>query len=410
MSFDGVLANKLNGGLGRRSANEDNIMILVVGMALTGTSVVLYEPKRLIQLEDAEALGIDSSYDANENAMVHNDIREFFEYCPDGELYLMPVAEGLTPTALCDSNDFIAAVRSVPVAKSIGISNTLNDVTDTHTFVDAVQKFVNDFSEEHRYIDAVILEGKGEVGVITPIANYPDLRAKNAPNVSVSIVQDPKVAIIGAANAKRASIGSILGMIGVRQVNENIGAVDILNKPTGKKGNQDYPLTVLGTGHFASAQLSDGRPFAELSSAERKTLTASGYIYAGGFAGYGGVFLNGSPTCVDIANDYAYIENNRVWNKAMRIIRETLIPKVRGIVKKDATTGFIRSTTISDWQSRLNKALEIMIVDNEISGFDFYINPKQTLAEDSPLQIKGNLAVDGIVFDFEMNLGLTDQL
>jgi hypothetical protein len=410
MSFDGVLANKLNGGLGRRSANEDNIMILAVGMALTGTTAVLYQPEKLLQVSDAEALGINAAYDANETALCYNGIREFFEYCPDGILYLIPVAVDLTPTELVELDLFKDAVRSVSDAKSIGVINTNITVPDMDDHVEAVQAFVDDFASEYRYIDAVILEGKGEALTLTPIANYPDLRAKKAPNVSVSIAQDPAVADLDAAYAKRASVGSVLGMLAVRQVNENLGSVDILNKPTGKKGNQDYPLTVLGTSNFASSRLSDGREYSALSKADKKALTSSGYIYAGSFEGYGGVFFNGSPTCVDIADDFAYIENNRVWNKAIRIIRTTLIPKVRGIVKKDETTGFIRSTTISDWQSRLNKAMEVMIIDNEISGFDFYIDPQQVLAEDSPLLIKGQIVVDGIVFEFEVDLGLTDKL
>jgi len=51
-----------------------------------------------------------------------------------------------------------------------------------------------------------------------------------------------------------------------------------------------------------------------------------------------------------------------------------------------------------------------MLIDNEISGFDFYINPQQTLTEDSPLKIQGNIVIDSIVFEFEFDLGLTDKL
>lgn len=410
MSFKGVNINKLNGGLGRRNASEDNIFILAACMPLTGTTLVAYEAKKLLQASDAEALGVNAAFDANESVLVYNEIKDFFTYCPDGILHLIPCAEALSPSALVALDAFKSAVRSVPEAKVIGIMNTTTTVPTIDDEVEPVQTFVNDFKAEFRYIDAVILEGKGEAAAITPIANYPDLRAKNAANVSVSIAQDPSVASVDAAYAKYASIGSVLGMLAVRQVNENLGSVDILNKPDAFKGREDYPLTIDGTSSWEASQLSDGNAFETLSNADQKSLTDSGYIYAGSFNGYGGVFFNNAPTCVEKEDDFAYIENNRVWNKASRLIRATLIPKVRGIVKKDPVSGFIKSSTISDWNSRLNKALETMITDNEISGFDFYIDPKQVLAEDSPLKVKGQIVVDGIVFEFDVDLGLTDKL
>ncbi|CDF80572.1 conserved hypothetical protein (DUF2586) [Formosa agariphila KMM 3901] len=410
MSFRGVNINKLNGGLGRSNPNEDNIFILAACMPITGTTVTLYEPVKLLQHEDAVALGIDAAFDANESVLVYNEIKDFFTYCPDGVLHLIPVAETLSPSGVVAVEAFITAVRSVPEAKVIGIMNTTTAVPEIDEEVEAVQLFVDNFREEFRYIDNVLLEGRGEAAAITPVANYPDLRAKNAPNVSVSIAQDPAVATIDAAYTKYAAIGSVLGMLAVRQVNENLGSVDILNKPIGFRGREDYPLTIDGTSRWEASNLSDGNTFETLSYADQKALTNSGYIYAGSFSGYGGVFFNSAPTCVEKADDYAYIENNRVWNKAVRIIRETLIPRVRGIVKKDALTGYIKSTTISDWNSRLNKAMEVMITNNEISGFEFYINPKQTLSEDTPLKVTGHIVVDAIVFEFEVDLGLTDKL
>ncbi|MBU2923054.1 hypothetical protein KO504_17020 [Winogradskyella psychrotolerans] len=410
MSFRGVTINKLNGGLGRRNATDDNKAILIVGMPLTGTTAAVNTAYKLLQTTDAEALGVDAAFDANENVLVHHTIDRFFGICPDGELHLIPVAVDQAPTAIVAAEDLIAAVRDIPEANVIGIMHHNVEVPDLDGHVNKVQEFVDAFAVENRYIDAVILEGIGEADTLTPVANYPDLRAQDAPNVSVSIAQDPAVASQAAAYAKYADVGTVLGGVCVRQVNENLGSVDILNKPSSAKGREDYPLSLAGTGTWASANLSDGRDFSQLSKADQKSLTDSGYIYAGSFNGYGGVFFNSSPTCVEKADDFAYIENNRVWNKAVRYIRQTLIPRVRGVVKKDPQTGFIRSSTIADWNSRLNKALEVMIADNEISGFDFYINPAQTLSEDDPLLIKGQIVVDGIVFEFEVDLGLTDKL
>ena len=409
MSFKGVKINKQNGGLGRRNASTDAVMALVVGMPTTGTTVQLNKAYKLLQVSDAEALGVNASFDANNGLLAHNEVNDFFTYCPDGTLFLIPTTAGLEASALLQEAALKATIRSEKDIKSIGVIGATSTVSTLINEVETVQAVVNAFALENNYIDAVILEGKASDAALT-ISNYPDLRAEKAPNVSVSIAQDLAVASLDAAYAKNASVGAVLGMLAVRQVNENLGSVDILNKPDGSKGNEDYPLTVLGTDRFAAAALSDGTPFDNLTPPEVKELTSKGYIFAGAFNGYGGIFFNGSPTCVEKASDYAYIENNRVWNKAARLIRITLIPKVKGVVKKDPTTGFIKATTISAWQGLLNKAMETMVIDNEISGFDFYINPQQTLTEDSPLKIEGNIVIDSIVFEFEFDLGLTDKL
>lgn len=409
MGFDGVNINKQNGGLGRRNSSTDAIMALVVGMPVAGTTVALNTAYRLLQASDAEALGINESFDANNSVLAYNAVKEFFTYCPDGILYLIPTSVELDASAVFEEEALKAAIRTQKDIKAIGLIGAESTVSGLEAEVEVVQAVIDAFAAEHNYIDAVILEGKADALPLA-IAAYPDLRAKTAPNVSVSIAQDPAVAGIDVANAKYATVGAVLGMMAVRQVNENIGSVDILNKPDGSKGDQDYPLTVTGTDRFASAALSDGTPFENLTPAEVKELTNKGYIFAGSFDGYGGIFFNGSPTSVEKASDFAYIENNRVWNKAARLIRNTLIPKVKGVVKKNPTTGFIRATTVSAWQGLLNKAMETMVVDDEISGFDFYINPNQTLSEDSPLKIEGNIVIDGIVFSFDFDLGLTDKI
>lgn len=409
MGFTGVNINKQNGGLGRRNSSKDAIMALVVGMPIVGTTAVLNTAYRLLQASDAEALGVNEAFDANNDLLAYNAVKEFFTYCPDGVLYLIPTTAGLEASAMLEEDALKAALRTQKNIKSIGVMGATSTVTPLEAEVEVIQAVVDAFAAEHNYIDAIILEGLADAATLA-IAAYPDLRAKKAPNVSVCIAQDPAVASIDAAYANSATVGAVLGMLAVRRVNENIGSLDILSKPDGSKGDQDYPLTVTGTDRFAAAALSDGTPFEDLTPAEIKELTNKGYIFAGAFDGYGGIFFNGSPTAVEKASDYAYIENNRVWNKAARLIRTTLIPKVKGVVKKDPTTGFIKATTVSAWQGLLNKAMETMVVDDEISGFSFYINPSQTLSEDSPLKIEGNIVIDGIVFSFDFDLGLTDKL
>ena len=110
------------------------------------------------------------------------------------------------------------------------------------------------------------------------------------------------------------------------------------------------------------------------------------------------------------SSDYAYIEYNAVWNKAARIIRNTLLPRVRSKVKADPSTGYISNTTISSWDALVKSALESMVNSEDIADFDIYINPKQMAVSDKPFNIKVKLVADGIVHEFEIDLGFTNKI
>jgi hypothetical protein len=139
-------------------------------------------------------------------------------------------------------------------------------------------------------------------------------------------------------------------------------------------------------------------------------LTEQGYIFVGSFQGYAGFFFSNSCTCTEADSDYAYIEYNAVWNKAARIIRNTLLPRVRSKVKADPSTGYISNTTISSWDALVKSALETMVTSEDIADFDIYINPKQMAVSDKPFNIKVKLVADGIVHEFEIDLGFTNKI
>lgn len=156
--------------------------------------------------------------------------------------------------------------------------------------------------------------------------------------------------------------------------------------------------------------MSDGVLTETLSKVSLDTLDSKGYIYAVTYEGYSGVYFSSSPTAIERQSDYAFIENNRVWNKAARIIRNTLIPRIKSTFKKDPVTGYVKQSTVAYWTSLVNAALEQMMKADEISGYDFYINPKQYVDDQNPIVAKAQIVMDGIVHEFDIDLGLTNQL
>lgn len=108
--------------------------------------------------------------------------------------------------------------------------------------------------------------------------------------------------------------------------------------------------------------------------------------------------------------DYAYIEYNAVWNKAAKLVRNTLIPRVRSRVDADPSTGYIASETIAYWSSLVRQALDTMTNANDVSDFDVYIDPSQAAVSDKAFEVQIKLVANGIVHEFSVDLGFTNKI
>jgi len=413
MSFNGANINKLNGGLGRTSDNEDRVIVLVCGLTTTGTVVhkTVYE---LLDMTAVEALGITAASDALNGELTHYHLSEMFRLCPGFTFHLLPVAKTITVADLVADVAILGAIRGIKDRNIIGISGITSAALDViNVDVLALQGMVNAFALEHILIDGVILEGIAKTSAGNFFAagvDIFDLRTLVAANVSVVVGSDPAQMALNAAYAKRAAVGTVLGMAAVRKVHEDLGSVDIEVKPSSRKGEESYSLTDQITGRWLSASLSDGTPFANLTLAQQKALSNKGYIYVGSFADFSGFYLSGSATAVTISSDYAYFNLNCIWNKAARIIRRTLIPKVRSKVPKETSTGYIASTWISSAQRAVLDKLQPMINAGNIDAADVYINPAQVVNESTPMAIKAQVQVGDIVHEFDVDLGLTSKI
>jgi hypothetical protein len=408
MSFEGVFVNKLNGGLGRTSDQADRVVVLVVGMTLPAEMEV-NKAYQLLDITGAEDLGITESTDDTNNELTHYHLSEAFRLCPGFTFWLIPVAKTEIITTLVADADLLTAIRGIKDINVILISGIVSPVADALTDAVALQTVVDDFATEHLLIDGIFVEGQGDS---TPLAitSYPDLRTVTAPNITYVVSQDPAVASLKSEYALHASMGTVAGSIAVRKVHEDLGSVDIEEKPRTRKGEENYSLTSESLGRWLSSALSDGTTFKSLTAAEQKELTRRGYMYVGSFADYGGFYFNGCPTSVTKSSDYAYFNLNCIWNKAARIIRKTLIPKIRSKIPTDPATGALKSTWVSACQGLVEGNLEVMKAEGNIEGFDIFINDQQSPNENTPLAVKGALVVGRIVHEFDVDLGLTDKL
>lgn len=403
--FDGVTVNRLNGGLGRRNPSDDGVVLLVVHNAVAATSLAVNTARKVLSLAEAEGLGITASYDDTNDILAHYHISEFFRLCPSGTLYIVLANGSFTNATLKE------IVRNNPDIRAIGVAR--NDATPLETFstyIGGYQTVVNDLVAEHLRVDAVFLEGNEIELEDNPISGYDSLRELTARNVTVVCFQDPVIRNIKSEYEGHAAIGTVLGMFSVRSVNENLGSVDIQTKPVRYKGNATFPITDLATGRFTSVCLQNGQDVAALDRNTLKSLDEKGYLFAGRYAGLAGVFLSNSPTCIELADDFAYVENNRVFNKAARLIRTALLPRVKGNLLKNPDSGFLRDTAVKELEQLARRALQAMEAAGECSGVAVYINPEQTVDQTTPLVVKAQIVANDIIFDISVDLGLTKKL
>ncbi|WP_329804365.1 DUF2586 family protein [Flavobacterium facile] len=400
MSFEGVNVNQGQGGLNRKTLSTDAVMALVVVASALPGDLVNNTINVFNSLPSAEAAGINPAFDANEAILLHYHIEEFFAKAPNGILKVV-LTDSVKASTYFATDAAKATFREHTDVKRIGF--VLNGapvglVLDDE--ITACQTFINDLFADKIYLNGIYLEGRN----ISKTALTK--RTLNCGKVSVVIAQDPAIASLDPAYATYAAVGSVLGMRAARKPNENLGSVDIIVKPDDKKGSLTFPLTDTLTGRWLSANLSDGTPVSSLSQIDLKQLTNFGYIYAGSFQGFPGVYFNGEPTCIALTSDYSSGENNGVWDKAALGIRNALLPKVRGWFERNPETGFLKNTAITDLENIGKKPLQVMRVNKEISGYNLLIPQNQNPTDQTPLIVKASVTLGAIIHTFEVDLSL----
>ncbi|GLB51707.1 hypothetical protein NBRC110019_07460 [Neptunitalea chrysea] len=390
--LDGVNIEKLQGGLQRLANGTDNhVGLIVIGMPADAVATAVNNGGKGVAITavyDAEQLGINESYDANNSLTLHQDITEFFRLAPEATLYLF------NSDVVADIQAFISQNKEV---KGYGIYMTYDSETpNLVTTINGQQTIINGFAAQNRLLDFALIGANG-------LDDYTeDLRALDAPNTSV---------LVGcAANDGITALGAALGMLAVRGVYENLGSVDIESKPLAYRGNESYPLTDDTEAVWLNAYLSDGNDIETVDNAVLQSIITNGYIAIAAYQEYPGYFIENSYTCVDEESDFAFIENNRVWNKAARIIRTTLLPRVKGVVKKDPQTGYIAATTAAYWKTLIDTKLDQMVANGEISGYETAIDNKQIVNSTAPVTVKVSIVANGIVHEFEVAVGLTNNI
>lgn len=394
--FTGPLVIKSDGALGAKATSEENILGLVMGGVVTAGYATLGVSKKLTQPSDADDLGFDAAYDSANKVLVRYHIDEFFAENPNGVLWVMIAAQGTTLAAMCDKatayvqklvSDSLKKIKSFGVVlnPASGYTPTITagiDVDVTNAVIKA-QDLINTWATLNIFIDMAVIEGRNLSGASS---TWKDLRIMASPNVHVAVLQDADIAALDALYAKHAAVGTVLGGIGVRNVEEDLGSINSVNNPN--KGAANMPINDAASGRWLNPAISKGTLTNDLTAADIAALKAKGYVFADSYPEYPGVYLSGSPACTALSSDFAYGVNTRVWNKAARIVVFKLTPYTNAKVK--LIGGKISATTASSMEQDCNNSrdgLGSMVAADNATAAQSKINADQDVFGTSNLDV-----------------------
>ncbi|MDL2142863.1 DUF2586 domain-containing protein [Flavobacterium tructae] len=430
-TLNDVVITKLSGGLGRRTPEQD----MVSGLLFDGVAtekLPLDQVKRLASLEDAETLGITADYDVNGQSAYYQ-IQQFFRMNPSGDLYIMKVKalsyEEVAQRALQMQEKANGNIRQMAII----FSGAQTGFLETEKAVRAAQNAASLAYENYMPFET-ILEGKGVD--VTADADF-FLTGLNAENVSVVIAMDVEKAfeqkllkkgtltlyslapdevlvptqtfpdiynvktpdglkkenevllevVFKDSYKNTAAVGLALGAISKAKVSENIAWIEKFN--------------LTGEG-FAKAGFVGGKEIKSL--AELRAFNEKRYIFTRTHTGLAGIYFNDSHTCTTGTADFAYIENNRTINKATRLLRSALLPKLASPVLVDID-GKLPQSVSKSFEGLCRSALEGMVANQEVSAFDVYVDPKQNILATSELKVKAEITPIGTARKIKVDLG-----
>lgn len=389
MGLSDVKIMKGNGGLGRRNPSDDGVTgFITTGVAVSG-KLALGTTYKLNSIDDALALGVDAAYDSVNELLVYMHLAELFRINPDATVYLLVASMATTMADLVDPEKTLgpqllrdADYRMVQLAVGWNIPDGFDEVNYegfdevVHNAVDKAQLLADYADSIHAPLSAIGIEGLKISG--TPSAMI-DLHSKGCNKVSVIIAQDKSITGLTGMRQYHAAIGSWAGCQSLAKVHENIG------------WPEKFGLTDTKNKKWLQAGLSNGTALSAYTPEQLDLLDDKGLVFARTIAQLPGVYLNDSYTCTTLSDDYCRSERNRVMDKAIKLIRKALLPKLNSPLAVDEETGYLQPYVVADFETLAQRSLDTMLLDGEISGGSVRIDPQQNV-----------LATDEIVVDAEV--------
>ncbi|MEO1053915.1 MAG: DUF2586 family protein [Bacteroidota bacterium] len=381
-----VVFIKRDGGLVRTAPGEDHIS----GLLFYGTPPADFgadSVQQVFSLREAEALGIVADNDATR--VMHYHIAEFFRTNASGALWV-----GIFDTAPTDFAEvFTMQTEADGRIRQLGVFVS-DDFAETQ--VNSLQAQAELLETAHQPLSVLL----GANFRNTDLASLADLTLPNSSNFKVSVVVGEDGGALGsqlatATNQSVTCLGACLGTISSAQVHENIGWVQEYNVVTSPE---------LDTLAFATGDAYKGVEQSQLDDISNK-----GYIFLRKHIGISGSYFNDSYTASDPTSDFAFIENNRTVDKAIRGMRSALIPQLNSPLRVNGD-GTLAFDTVKAFERLGNRPLEEMRKDGELSDYDVAIDENQDVLSSSELLVNVQLVPVGVARVIKVEVSFAARL
>lgn len=335
-------------------------------------------------------LNLTSGYHSR-NAIWHYHISEYFRLQPKGNLYV-----GIFSYPTTWDFEEITTMQTYANGKirQVGVyvkwRNFASNADADIQAIDAQIKTYNDAN--HKPLSALYA---GKMIGITELSTLTDLQTLNASKVSVVISQDfagQGYFLYLTSGQSITTIGATLGAISYSKVSEDIAWINKFNISNGTE------CDTIG--------IANGQKLTDLSQGLINLLDDYRYIFLVKYVGISGSYFNDSHCAVTVTSDYAYIENNRTIDKAIRGIYSSLLPNLNSPLVLNAD-GTLSDSTVAYFESQAGLNLAQMIRDSELSAYDVVIDPTQNVLSTSNLTVTVKLVPIGVARQITVNIGFT---
>ena len=333
---------------------------------------------------------------ASEKAVWHYHIAEYFRLQPSGNLrvYFADITGNAFDFAELGYMQGSATGKLRQVA--IYLANASKGIVANISLIQSIQSQVDLLISLHQPMSTIVAFNGYSVSDLTTLV---DLGAYDCRSVSVTIGQDGAnlgYNLTEATGYSMTDLGAVLGAVSLSAVNESIAWVSKFNMTNGVE---------LSVPAFLNTSVVDMVGDANLLT----QLNNYRYILLRSFVGVAGSFINDNHCAISEANDYAYMNDNRVIDKCHRLLYAGVLPFLNGTIKLEAD-GTLSLSTCGFVQGLASTSLDAMIRANEISNYQILIDPAQNILATSTLVVTANIQPTGVARNITINLGFVTSI
>lgn len=308
-------------------------------------------------------------------AVWHYHISEYFRLQPKGDLFL---AFYTVPTTY-DFTD-VQTVQQFANGEVRQFAVFCDGTTYTSAKVQAAQTVAAALESAHMP-SSILVTFDYSAATLSALA---DLSGLNSPKVSVVIGQDGfnlGYRLYKATGRSVTTLGAVLGLVSLSKVSDDIAWIANYNIA----GGAENDVAAFANGVLVSAS----------ARSLLNTLDSYRYIFLIKQVGFAGTWVNDSHCATLQSSDFAYIENNRTIDKAIRNLRIGYLPLLNSpiILNSDGT---LTNASVASFEGVGNQALDQMVRDAEISAKDVVIDPSQNVLSTNKLAVTVSIVPVGV--------------